>query len=351
MNKVSSVLGKINSFLIELRNECDERETDWFYEKEMPKQLEKQLRLFLKESEVFLLSGNSFEGYNELLQLYFDINSFVSTIQLYDENYVTCVKRESKECTIVLYCVNPTKNLNTYIEKNCSVIFFSATLSPINYYIKILGGNENSYRVKLPSPFKKENLKVYISPINIRYQHRKRTLPLVVTKIYDFVKEHVGNYIVFLPSYEYMNMIYEEMNNGYLEDFILIKQDVNMTDGDKEEFLANFKNKRNIIAFCVLGGMFSEGIDLPGEQLIGTIIVGVGYPKICMENNIIKEFYGENGFDYAYIYPGINKVEQGVGRVIRTDNDKGRILLIDDRYATDKYLNLMPRAWQPIYKF
>lgn len=351
MNKVSSILGKINSFLIELRNECDERETDWFYEKEMPKQLEKQLRLFLKESEVFLLSGNSFEGYNDLLQLYFDINSFVSTMQLYDENYVTCVKKESKEFTLTLYCVHPAKNLSTYIEKSCSVIFFSATLSPINYYIKMLGGDENSYRVKLPSPFEKENLKVYISPINIRYQYRKRTLPLVLSKICKFVKSQVGNYIVFLPSYEYMNLIWEDINKDDLRDFVIIKQELNMTDIDKEEFLENFKSKRNIIAFCVLGGMFSEGIDLPGEELIGTIIVGVGYPKICMENNIIKEFYSENGFDYAYIYPGINKVEQGAGRVIRTENDKGRILLIDDRYASDKYLRLIPKGWQPIYKF
>lgn len=350
MNKVSSILGKINSFFIELRNECDHQETNWFCEKEMPQQLEKQLRVFLKESEVFLLSGNNFEGYNELLQLYFDVNSFVSTMQLYDENYVTCVNKESKDCTLTLYCVNPTKNLKTYTEKSCAVIFFSATLSPINYYIKILGGDENSYRVKLPSPFKKENLKVYISPINIRYQYRKRTLPLVVTKICNFVKQQVGNYIIFLPSYEYMNMIYEQIH-GNLDEFLLIKQEVNMTDINKEEFLVNFKEKRNVIAFCVLGGMFSEGIDLPGEQLIGTVIVGVGYPKICMENNIIKDFYDENGFDYAYIYPGINKVEQGAGRVIRTESDKGRILLIDDRYSTDKYLNLIPRAWQPIYKF
>lgn len=351
MNKVSSILGKINSFFIELRNECDDKQVDWFYEKDMPKQLEKQLRLFLKESEVYLLSGSTFDGYEDLLQLYFDINSFVSTMQLYDENYVTCMTKEAKDFILSLYCVNPTKNLTSYITKCYSVIFFSATLSPIGYYIKILGGDENSYRLKLPSPFKKENLKVFISPINIRYKHRKRTLPSVILKIREFIKEEVGNYIVFFPSYAYMDLAWEEITKNDIDDFILIKQESNMNEDDKEEFLDNFKEKRNILAFCVLGGMFSEGIDLPGEELVGSIIVGVGYPKICMENEIVREFYEENGFDYSYIYPGINKVEQGAGRVIRTETDKGRILLIDERYTTEKYLGLLPKYWHPIYKF
>ena len=124
-----------------------------------------------------------------------------------------------------------------------------------------------------------------------------------------------------------------------------------MNEDEKSEFLKNFKTNNNLLMFCVLGGMFSEGIDLPGEQLIGAIIIGVGYPMIVMKNEIIKEFYKEDGYDYAYVFPGINKVQQAVGRVIRTETDTGRVLLIDDRYITNKYKMLLPNEWYPINKF
>ena len=124
-----------------------------------------------------------------------------------------------------------------------------------------------------------------------------------------------------------------------------------MSEEEKSEFLNNFKINNNLLMFCVLGGMFSEGIDLPGEQLIGAVIIGVGYPMIAMKNEIIKEYYKEDGYDYAYIFPGINKVQQAAGRVIRTENDTGRVLLIDDRYITNKYKILLPNEWYPINKY
>ena len=272
-------------------------------------------------------------------------------MQLYDDNYVTLIKKYGKEINISLFCVNPAKNIEKCIEKCSSVIFFSATLSPINYYVNMLGGNDESYRVKLPSPFKKENLKTYLSTINIRYKYRKQTLPKVFNKIHTFINEEIGNYIVFCPSYEYMKQLAEECYKCNMNNFVLQVQSPNMTENEKVEFLEKFKENRNLIVLCVMGGMFSEGIDLPGEQLIGAVIIGVGYPKVDVENEIIKEFYGKDGYDYAYIYPGINKIQQGAGRVIRTENDKGRVLLIDDRYATDKYSSLIPREWYPINKY
>lgn len=351
LNKISSVLGKINSYLVELRNECDAKEVEWFYEKEAPKDLEKYLKLYLKESEEFLVTGNKFEGYEEILQLYFDINFFIAIMQLYDENYVTYMKKESQDFQLTLFCVSPAKNLKVYLSKCYSTILFSATLSPIKYYVNMLGGNEASYRLKLPSPFKKENLQVFVSPINIRYNHRKRTLGLVASKIYKFIKENMGNYMIFSPSYEYMELLWEEIGNYNIEEFNLIKQKSNMNENEKTDFLSEFKINKNILGFCVLGGMFSEGIDLPGEELIGSIIIGVGYPKISIENDIIKEFFKESGYDYAYVFPGINKIQQGVGRVIRTDNDKGRVLLIDDRYTNEKYTRLLPNEWYPVNKY
>ena len=216
----------------------------------------------------------------------------------------------------------------------------------------MLGGTEESYRLKLPSPFKKENLQVFLSPINIRYKYRTKTVSSVINKIISFVNENMGNYIIFSPSYAYMDMLWSEIEKiSGLEKFELIKQEINMNEDNKSEFLQKFKENSNLLGFCVLGGMFSEGIDLPGKQLIGRIIIGVGYPKIAMENEISREFFDENGYDYAYVYPGINKVQQAAGRVIRTETDKGRVLLIDDRYISSKYSSLLPLEWYPIKKY
>ncbi|MDR3593314.1 ATP-dependent DNA helicase [Clostridium sp.] len=351
LGKLHSILGKINDYFIDLRNECDNKGVEWFYETESPKDLNKHLQIYLRESEEILVRGNKFDGYGEILQLYFDINAFISTTQLYDENYRTCIEKESQDIRIILYCVNPSKNLKEYLSKCYSVIFFSATISPIIYYVSMLGGMDETYRLKLPSPFKKENLKVYLSSINIRYKYREKTLESVKNKIYSFISEQIGNYMIFSPSYAYMESLYNEISKTPIDGFELIKQKQNMSEEEKTEFLAKFKNNNNLLMFCVLGGMFSEGIDLPGEQLIGSIIIGVGYPMISMNNEVIKDFYKENGYDYAYVFPGINKVQQAVGRIIRTENDKGRALLIDDRYITNKYKMLLPNEWYPIHKY
>jgi Rad3-related DNA helicase len=351
LGKLHSILGKINDYFIDLRNECDNKGVEWFYETEPPKDLNKHLQIYLRESEEILVRGNKFDGYGEILQLYFDINAFISTTQLYDENYRTCIEKESQDIRIILYCVNPSKNLKEYLSKCYSVIFFSATISPIIYYVSMLGGMDETYRLKLPSPFKKENLKVYLSSINIRYKYREKTLESVKNKIYSFISEQIGNYMIFSPSYAYMESLYNEISKAPIDGFELIKQKQNMSEEEKTEFLAKFKNNNNLLMFCVLGGMFSEGIDLPGEQLIGSIIIGVGYPMISMNNEVIKDFYKENGYDYAYVFPGINKVQQAVGRIIRTENDKGRALLIDDRYITNKYKMLLPNEWYPIHKY
>ena len=351
VSKVSSILNKINSYFIELRNECSHKEIEEFYEKDVPKELIKLLRVFLKESEEVLARGNKFEGYEEILQLYFEVYSFVNISELYDENYVTIIKKDNNNIILNIFCVDPSKNLKEYVSKGYSTIFFSATLSPINYYIKMLGGNEDTYRVRLKSPFNNNNLNVYLSPVNIRYNYRKKTISEVIKKISNFVNEQIGNYIVFCPSYAYLNMIIENINNFDFTSYLVKYQEAGMTDEEKAELLNEFKEKRNLILFGVLGGMFGEGIDLPGEQLIGSVIIGVGYPKISIENEVIKEFYDDKGYDYAYIYPGINKVQQAAGRVIRSEEDRGRILLIDERFATSKYNTLLPLEWYPITRY
>lgn len=337
-------LSSINKYLINIRKEGQELEKNSFYNKEQYSDLNKLLKAFLKQCDEYLVKSNNTEGYNEVRDLYFDIRFFINISELYSKEYVTLVELNKNDVRLKLFCVNPSKNLSKIIQKTYSTIIFSATLSPINYYIDLLGGNDKSYRLKLPSPFKKENLEVKVNSLNVRFKRREKNIDKLCNIIYNFKKQVRGNYIIFFPSYSYMKNVYERYIELYSNLNIII-QNEHLTEKDKEEFLNNFSLSKNILAFCVIGGIFSEGIDLPGDKLIGAIIVGVGFPKINIENDIIKDYYKEQGLNYAYIYPGINKVMQAVGRVIRTEEDKGRVLLVDDRYNNIKYKTLLPKEW------
>lgn len=340
-------LNAINKYLIEIRKELQEAEVNSLYKKDEYKDLYKLLRIFMKECDEYLVKSANTEGYDEIKDLYFEIRAFISISELYSKEYVTLVDINKNDVKIKLFCVNPSKNLSKIVQGSYSTIIFSATLTPINYYIDLLGGDDKSYRMKLPSPFKKENLKIYGKPLNMRFKHRENNIDTVCNLIYNFKEEEMGNYMVFLPSYQYLNKIFERYKELYGDKNIICQGEV-LTEEQRELFLNSFKIDSNILAFCVIGGVFSEGIDLPGKRLIGSIIVGVGFPKISNEGDIIKDYYEEKGFNYAYIYPGINKIMQAAGRVIRTETDKGRILLIDDRYYTLKYRSLLPREWELI---
>ena len=340
-------LNSINKYLIEVRKEVQESEGTSIYKKDEYKDLYKLLRIFLKECDEYLIKATNTQGYDEIKDLYFEIRAFISISELYSKEYVTLVEINKNDVKVKLFCVNPSKNLSKIVQGSYSTIIFSATLTPINYYIDLLGGDDKSYRMKLPSPFKKENLKIYGYPLNMRFKQRENNIDNVCNLIHRFKTEEVGNYMVFLPSYLYLNQIYSRYIELFGEDNTICQGEV-LTESEREEFLNNFKEDTNILAFCVIGGVFSEGIDLPGRRLIGSIIVGVGFPKISNEGDIIRSYYEDKGFDYAYIYPGINKVMQAAGRVIRTETDKGRILLIDDRYYTLKYRSLLPKEWELI---
>ena len=340
-------LNAINKYLIEIRKEVQEEEVNSIYKKDEYKDLYKLLRIFMKECDEYLIKSVNTEGYDEIKDLYFEIRSFISISELYSKEYVTLVEVNKNDVKVKLFCVNPSKNLSKIVQESYSTIIFSATLTPINYYIDLLGGDEKSYRMKLPSPFEKEHLKIYGNPLNMRFRQRENNIDNVCKLIHNFKEEEIGNYMAFLPSYQYLNKIFERYKELYGDENIICQGEV-LTEGEREDFLNSFKEESNILAFCVIGGVFSEGIDLPGKRLIGSIIVGVGFPKISNEGDIIKDYYEEKGFDYAYIYPGINKIMQAVGRVIRTETDKGRVLLIDDRYYTLKYRSLLPREWELI---
>jgi len=286
---------------------------------------------------------------DEFTDFYLELNKFIKLIQFYDDTFALYVsKRNEKDCQINLFCIDPSEHIKRTIDQVKGKIFFSATLSPSDYYIDIIGRYKNNPMLSLPSPFDKNNLKLLVAPkISTRYKERHETAPLVADYIKEFVSHKVGNYFVYLPSYEYLNLLLPYLES---EDFELLVQEKDMKEEEKEQFLSCFVDspKKTMLGIAVLGGTFSEGIDLEGERISGVVIVGVGLPQLCFERDLIKTYYDKTkkkGYEYAYISPGINKVMQALGRVIRSEKDRGVALLIDDRYLTEEYHDLFKNTY------
>lgn len=338
------VSNAINKEMISIRRELEEVDKKSIYHNIEYKDLIRLLRAFINEADSYLIKNRGMLGYDEVLDFYFMARNYIAVSELYDKEYTTILKKEGNEFIIKVFCINPSKNLRKIIKSSYSSIIFSATLSPIKYYIDLIGGDEDSFRVRFDSPFNKENLSTYVYNLDMRYVNREYNIDILCKIINKFICEKKGNYMAFLPSFEYLYKVYKRYVEIY-DNMNTIVQEESLTEKQKEDFLNKFNEDSNILGFTVVGGMFSEGVDLPGNRLIGAIIVGVGFPKVSIENNIIAEYFEENGFDYSYTYPGINKVLQSVGRVIRTENDKGRVLLIDSRYRNSKYKLIIPKEW------
>jgi DNA excision repair protein ERCC-2 len=342
-------LNSINRFLNDYKGEIQSSGESYMITKEVPKELMPVLRNFTKECDEYLIKNKGTDGYEEILELYFNINNFINIGDLYGEEYYTYFQITDRDLIIKLFCVEPKRHLEKIYLNTKGVVQFSATLNPINYYKDMLGTKENEYRIMLKSPFPQENLCLTIAPISTRFTLRDKTKGLIRSYIYEFIKSKQGNYMVFFPSYVYMKKIYEEFIEEYKDVEVLV-QTGEMNEDDRELFLNNFDTvtENTKVAFCVMGGIFSEGIDLVGDKLIGAIIIGVALPQICLERNLIKQYYDEkafDGYDYSYTYPGMAKVTQAVGRVIRTEHDRGAVLLIDDRFCSKKYFSIMPSNW------
>lgn len=342
LHKISNL---INKEFIEIRRELEEVNCSILYKNIKYIELIKLLRVFISEAEGYLVRNKGISGYDDVLEFYYDARSFISLNELYSDEYTTILRREKNNLEIKIFCIDPSKNLRKILTTSKSSIIFSATLSPIKYYVDLIGGDDESFRVRFGSPFNEENLLTYTYTLDMRYVNREKNIDVLCKVINKFIEDRVGNYIAFMPSFQYLEKIYDKYVELYGEKNV-ISQKENMNEEDKEEFLNNFKKKDSILGFAVVGGMFSEGIDLPGNMLIGAIIVGVGFPMVSIENNIIAEYFNKSGFDYAYTYPGINKILQSAGRVIRTENDKGRILFIDSRYKSPKYKMMLPKEWK-----
>ena len=290
----------------------------------------------------------------EILEFYFVVRDFLNVSELVDENYVVYTECFGEnDFRLRLFCVNPAANLSEYLKKGRSAVFFSATLFPMLYYRELLTTETDAYGIYVQSPFSAKNRRILIgSDVSSRYTRRNHT---EYRKIAEYISRCVwqrqGNYMVFFPSYRLMEDVYQVYEEEFSVDWVrCIRQNSDMTEREREEFLEEFQSREGtLVGFCVLGGIFSEGVDLTGESLIGAIIVGTGLPQIGSEREILKEYYDrkkQSGFDYAYRYPGMNKVLQAAGRVIRTKEDKGVILLLDDRFLGRDYGGIFPREWK-----
>ena len=299
----------------------------------------------------------------ELLDFYFDISHFLYIYELIGEGYIIYGYYDKDEFCIRLFCVDPSENLVACMDKGISSVLFSATLLPITYYKSLLGGRDDDYEVYARSTFDPNKRGLYLAQgVTTKYTERGYDqYERIAGYIHEIVKARSGNYMVFFPSYNFLENVRDVYEKRYYinadlgVDIRLAIQNERMSDEEKEEFLSLFSEdkdtQKTLLGFCVLGGVFSEGIDLQGENLIGSIIVGTGIPMVCEENELIKSYFDDRdgeGMKYAYIYPGFNKVLQAAGRVIRTHDDIGIVALLDYRFDYASYRELYPREWSNI---
>ncbi|MBT0132119.1 ATP-dependent DNA helicase [Listeria seeligeri] len=290
------------------------------------------------------------EAQADVLELYFESLRYVKIAELYDERYTTQITRTHSDLEIKQLCLDPAFLLSEKLKLGASSVLFSATLRPIDYYTNVLGGEEDTSRMVFSSPFEQQNMHLLVADnISTKYQMRNQSLASVVEALAALIAGKKGNYLFFFPSFQYLQNVYELFREKYPE-IVVQKQEGAMDEEQREAFLEAFKagNPETLVGFCVLGGVFSEGIDLRGERLIGAAIVGVGMAQLNPESDLIKDYYNETigqGFDYAYQLPGMNKVLQAVGRVIRGESDRGVVLLIDERFSASRYRALFPAHW------
>lgn len=315
-----------------------------------------QLMTMFGELESFMNENVEFGDRDLVLEFYFAVRDFLYVYDRLDDNYRIYARLlPDGHFMVKLLCVNPAVNLKECLDRGNSTLFFSATLLPIQYYKELLSGSQEEYAVYARSPFPEENrLVLAASDVSSRYSRRG---PYEYEKIADYICRIVegkrGNYMVFCPSYQYLHAIEEVLARRQEEvglDFTWLAQKNRMTEEEREDFLRSFdgERKQSMAALCVMGGIFSEGIDLKEDRLIGAVIIGTGLPQVNTEQEILRDYFdghGGCGFDYAYQYPGMNKVMQAAGRVIRTIHDKGVIALLDDRFLRPEYVAMFPREW------
>jgi len=349
--RIFKSLGKVNSWMVKARKKC-ELHGSAHHEKEPPDDLLPLLHTFLRLTEHWLSRNVKAPFREELLDLYFATTCFLRVAEEYDKGYATCFEKIKKDLKLKLFCIDPSGQLQNALTRCRSAVFFSATMTPMPYFRKMLGCGETANHLILPSPFPEKNFGLFIADgISTLFRQRGKTKQEVARAIRSLIDQKKGNYLIFFPSYEYMLMVFEIFNTQWPE-IATILQTPGMSEDEREQFLALFnqENPQTLAGFAVMGGIFGEGIDLTGDRLSGAAVVGVGLPGISLERELIREYFAQTlqaGFEYAYQYPGINRVLQAAGRVIRSETDRGVVLLIDRRYSAPRYRSLLPEEWEP----
>lgn len=314
-----------------------------------PEELINALRKFTVKAEKYFNENKGEKVPEELTDIYFQSVFFIKISEIADDNFCYYADKTNNITRVKLFLIDPSQILKEIQKKARSSIFFSATLTPLKYFRYMLGGDEDDHILRISSPFRRENLNLMISSdISMKYTLRDSNIEKACEYINTLITERKGNYLVFFPSYHFMNKVYSTYETLYDTSSITL-QCRGIEEDDQKEITDRFENERNVVVFTVVGGVFSEGIDLPLDKLIGAVIIGTGIPQISFERNIIKAFFDDKmkaGYDFAYKYPGFNKVLQSAGRVIRTEEDKGTVLLIDSRFCQHTYLKLFPDHWK-----
>lgn len=345
---LARALERCNRYLLTLKRECE----DGYQRLTQVGGFTLHLTHLVSEMDQFLETLNQEELRKTLTEFYFEVRNFLNICERLDENYEIYTELGGDgRFYLHLYCVRPAVNLRLCLDKGVSSVFFSATLLPVNYYKDLLTGEPEDYAVYARSPFDTEKRLLLIgTDVSSRYTRRgDREYEKMADYISRTARIRKGNYLIFFPSYQMMDAVYEKCSQR--GGFQCVRQDSGMDEEERERFLAQFEEEREVslAAFCVMGGIFSEGIDLANDRLIGAVVIGTGLPQVCREREILKDYFdrkGMDGFAYAYQYPGMNKVLQAAGRVIRTDEDRGVILLLDERFQSSAYKKLFPREWE-----
>lgn len=288
------------------------------------------------------------------MDTYFNCLAYLRIAELYGRGHRTYAVAEDGGLTYKLFCIDPRDNLSEASKRADAIVFFSATLTPMQYYMELYGGEETDYRMSLASPFPEEHLQVFCDfKVDTRYRVRDQSYEAISRNLDLMLRTRKGNYIAFFPSYRYMRSVHEVFLARYGDSWVVKIQEPGLSEEDRRAVISDFEapREKSLLYFMVLGGVFAEGIDLPGDRLIGTALIGLGYPQLDYERILIKEHFDDEkgqGFQYAYTYPGLNKITQAGGRVIRGETDKGMILLMDNRYRWRDIRGLLPSGWEPV---
>ncbi|MBD5451968.1 MAG: ATP-dependent DNA helicase [Lachnospiraceae bacterium] len=364
--KVAKLLEKCNKELLAMKRQCE----DYQKEEGIDGFVNALMRVYSAMDD-FLDEHDSFPNKDEILEFYFEVSHFLNMYEIMDDNYVVYSQlMDDGDFMLKLFCVNPSLNLKECMQKGRSSILFSATLLPIQYYKRLLGGEPQDYEAYAKSTFREEKKALFLAnDVTSKYTRRsEEEFRRIARYIYEVVRQRHGNYMVFLPSHVFLERVYDCFMADYFDSECMecIVQEDYMSEAKREEFLLRFRGNAGcdlkehiafeieeesdgiLIGFCVMGGIFSEGIDLKHDSLIGAVIVGTGIPQVGCERELLKQYFderGDNGFDYAYRYPGMNKVLQSAGRVIRTAEDVGVVALLDERFLEYQYRRMFPREW------